>query len=213
MQVKECSGQTDDVDCISAAAAEWSHCLSEIALGLSRCAAACFYPQFIPVTLAILYLFWTSNCRVGRSHLSEPRRAQRNLGQEPPGKRTAAGPLSLARYTPTPIKPSYAPADRQKVGLRQIASKLATAGKALQIPFFPAIPCDERDRDLSLRVTLMTSSRPCVRSRSVEGNRLVLRTITSRSSPGKRWKEESASALSSTSSQFPLKICRSIQPW
>ena len=57
---------------------------------------------------------------------------------------------SLARYTPTPIKPCYAPADRQKVGLRQIASKLATAGKALQIPFFPAIPCDERDRDRPL---------------------------------------------------------------
>ena len=119
---------------------------------------------------------------------------------------------SLARYTPTPIKPGYAPADRQKVGLRQIASKLATAGKALQIPFFPAIlrVMKETETDLSLRVTLMTS-RPCVRS--VEGNRLVLRTITSRSSPGKRWREESASALSSTSSQFPLKICRSIQPW
>ena len=45
--------RTDDVDCISAraaAAAEWFHCLSEIASGLSLL----FY-SFIPMTLALLF--------------------------------------------------------------------------------------------------------------------------------------------------------------
>ena len=92
-------------------------------------------------------------CRISR-RVSLLGRESRNLGRIPeavPAKRTAGPPRQIR---PSLIKPSYAPADRQTDSKRQIASKLATAGKALQITFPAIFPqSDVRDRDLLLHLT------------------------------------------------------------